>query len=164
MAVDIPGNSLARAHASPASPRHEYLSPEFAAAERGSPLTPGPYEARRDHRGFVLDPTIPDVTSSVYMSDEFRMFSFKVRTPINFVQRIFVDAVIPMFTIVQQPPVNSDQVWSLFILTYPQVVLVLTYPQVVLVRVPMNELLSLEEQTELCPCFTRMNHFSCQSL
>ena len=84
VAVDIPGNPLARAHTGSASPRHEYPSPEFAATERGSPLTPGPYEARRDHRGFVLDPTIPDVTSSVYMSDEFRMFSFKVRTTIRF--------------------------------------------------------------------------------
>ncbi|GAQ79317.1 zinc finger CCCH domain-containing protein [Klebsormidium nitens] len=79
VAVDIPGSPLARAHANPVSPRHEYLSPEFAATERGSPLAPGPYEARRDHRGFVLDPTIPDVTSSVYMSDEFRMFSFKIK-------------------------------------------------------------------------------------
>jgi hypothetical protein len=80
VAVDIPGSPLAKALAGPSSPRHDFFASEFLAPERGSPprFLPGLHEAKRDHRGFVLDPSVPDVTSSVYMSDDFRMFSFKV--------------------------------------------------------------------------------------
>eukprot|EP00262_Sarcandra_glabra_P022137 TRINITY_DN9678_c2_g1_i1.p1 TRINITY_DN9678_c2_g1~~TRINITY_DN9678_c2_g1_i1.p1 ORF type:complete len:653 (+),score=73.17 TRINITY_DN9678_c2_g1_i1:382-2340(+) len=52
----------------PRSPSPENGSPSSSASEKAS-----------DKKEYPIDPTLPDIKNSIYSTDEFRMFSFKVR-------------------------------------------------------------------------------------
>lgn len=72
---------------SPGLPAH-LLSPEngLPSSPSGSPSSPvatkftdAPVSSSSEKKEYPIDPSLPDIKNSIYATDEFRMFSFKVR-------------------------------------------------------------------------------------
>lgn len=61
-----------------ASPDNGLLSPELASSPVASNITDLPVSIS-EKKEYPFDPSLPDIKNSIYATDEFRMFSFKVR-------------------------------------------------------------------------------------
>ncbi|PIN16696.1 CCCH-type Zn-finger protein [Handroanthus impetiginosus] len=67
-----PPLSPSRANGSP-------RSPELAPSPKGSKSSDVPASPALEKKEYPIDPSLPDIKNSIYSTDEFRMFSFKVR-------------------------------------------------------------------------------------
>ncbi|XP_044468305.1 zinc finger CCCH domain-containing protein 30-like [Mangifera indica] len=64
----------------PLSPSFENGSPTFASdSPRKSKLNDAPISYALEKKEYPIDPSLPDIKNSIYSTDEFRMYSFKVR-------------------------------------------------------------------------------------
>lgn len=62
------------------SPEHGLPSPsEFVSSPMASRFNDTPIYSASEKKEYPVDPSLPDIKNSIYASDEFRMFSFKVR-------------------------------------------------------------------------------------
>ncbi|KAJ7949167.1 Zinc finger CCCH domain-containing protein [Quillaja saponaria] len=67
------------------SPRHSSspemgsLSPDSLSSPFAVKFTDGPVSSTSERKEYPIDPSLPDIKNSIYATDEFRMFSFKVR-------------------------------------------------------------------------------------
>ncbi|KAK3013594.1 hypothetical protein RJ639_008412 [Escallonia herrerae] len=68
-----PPLSLSPENRSPSSASESTTSPE------GSKFNDVPLSSATEKREYPVDPSLPDIKNSIYSTDEFRMFSFKVR-------------------------------------------------------------------------------------
>lgn len=72
--------TTSNSHSPPPSPALENLSPTSAS---GSPLksmsVDAPTFSVSEKKEYPIDPSLPDIKNSIYSTDEFRMYSFKVR-------------------------------------------------------------------------------------
>ncbi|XP_059668439.1 zinc finger CCCH domain-containing protein 30-like [Cornus florida] len=67
----------------PLSPSPEHRSSPSATDSTSSPkslkVNDLPFSSASDKKEYPVDPSLPDIKNSIYSTDEFRMFSFKVR-------------------------------------------------------------------------------------
>ncbi|KAK7345065.1 hypothetical protein VNO77_15459 [Canavalia gladiata] len=71
------------------APSNTFSPPLSASPENGSPSAPdfllklklsdGPFSSASEKKEYPIDPSLPDIKNSIYSTDEFRMYSFKVR-------------------------------------------------------------------------------------
>ncbi|XP_061353778.1 zinc finger CCCH domain-containing protein 30-like [Gastrolobium bilobum] len=70
-------------------PSNTYSPPLSASPENGSPSAPDlqlksklndvPFSSASEKKEYPVDPSLPDIKNSIYSTDEFRMYSFKIR-------------------------------------------------------------------------------------
>ncbi|KAL0359512.1 UNVERIFIED_CONTAM: Zinc finger CCCH domain-containing protein 30 [Sesamum angustifolium] len=66
----------------PLSPSHlngSPCSPELVLSPKGGKSSDVPASSVPEKKEYPIDPSLPDIKNSIYSTDEFRMFSFKVR-------------------------------------------------------------------------------------
>ncbi|KAL0453086.1 UNVERIFIED_CONTAM: Zinc finger CCCH domain-containing protein 30 [Sesamum latifolium] len=66
----------------PLSPSHlngSPCSPELVPSPKGGKSNDAPASSVPEKKEYPIDPSLPDIKNSIYSTDEFRMFSFKVR-------------------------------------------------------------------------------------
>ncbi|KAH7527848.1 hypothetical protein FEM48_Zijuj05G0010100 [Ziziphus jujuba var. spinosa] len=61
------------------SPDNDFQSPELSSSPVASNITGLPVISTSEKKEYPFDPSLPDIKNSIYATDEFRMFSFKVR-------------------------------------------------------------------------------------
>uniref|UniRef100_A0A803P4H6 C3H1-type domain-containing protein n=1 Tax=Cannabis sativa TaxID=3483 RepID=A0A803P4H6_CANSA len=61
------------------SPDNEVRSPHSVSSPVISKMSDLPHISTLEKKEYPIDPSIPDIKNSIYATDEFRMFSFKVR-------------------------------------------------------------------------------------
>ncbi|KAL3534286.1 hypothetical protein ACH5RR_002747 [Cinchona calisaya] len=74
-------NSNSNSNSPPLSPKPGNGSPSSHLDSTSSPKTSGdlPVLSVSEKKEYPVDPSLPDIKNSIYSTDEFRMFSFKVR-------------------------------------------------------------------------------------
>lgn len=60
-------------------PDNDLQSPELSSSPAASNITDLPVISTSEKKEYPFDPSLPDIKNSIYATDEFRMFSFKVR-------------------------------------------------------------------------------------